>query len=307
MKKILISAPYMLRERQKVEPILKQYSMDVVWADVKERLEEKELLEHLQGIEGIICGDDRFSEKVYAGAKNLKVVVKWGTGIDSIRIKDAEKYQIKVFRTPDAFTDPVADTTLGYMLAHVRGIFRNDSILKNGGWDKPQGYALFEKKVGIIGFGAIGNAVAKRLQAFGCKTLAYDVRNVKPSYGVTLASFEELIQTVDIITLHCDLNSTSCHLLNAAAFGMMKQKPFIINTARGPIVEEPALVAALQKGIVSGAALDVFEEEPLPLDSPLRRMDKVLLASHNSNSSPYCWDRVHQQSVKMLAEGLGLE
>ena len=307
MKQVLITAPYKLREKSKLQLIFKQYPIQVTWADVKERLDEDELLNVIPGVEGIICGDDQFTSKVYEKAKNLKVVVKWGTGVDSIKIKEAEKFQIQVFRTPDAFTDPVADTTLGYILVHVRGLLTNDKILKDGGWDKPQGYALFEKTVGIIGLGSIGNAVAKRLKAFSCPVLGYDIQKKDSLYDVKITSLEELLQTVDIITLHCDLNPSSSHILNEESFASMKRKPYIVNTARGPLIDENALIKALVSGMIVGAALDVFEHEPLSLDSPLRRMDNVLLASHNSNSSPFCWDRVHHQSIKMLLEGLSIE
>ncbi len=309
--KILITAPYMIKERLKVEPLLASYPIDVVWADVTERLEEEELLHYLQGVDGIICGDDRFSGRVYDGAKSLKVVVKWGTGIDSIQKEEADRRYVKVFRTLDAFTDPVADTTVGYALAFCRNLIGNDRILKNGGWEKPQGYALSERTVGIIGFGAIGIAVAKRLQACGARLLAYDVvdkpQAVVDQYGVTMVDLLELFAQSDIVTLHCDLNPSSRHLLNATAFATMQRHPYVINTSRGPLIDEASLINALRTGQINGAALDVFEQEPLAVDSPLRTMDNVLLAAHNSNSSPNRWHHVHRNSIRMLAEGLGLD
>jgi len=310
MKKVLISAPYMLKEREFVSTLLAKYPLEVIWANVHERLSEDELKSALRGIEGIICGDDRFTEHVFQGASSLKTIVKWGTGIDSINAPLAKKYGITVHRTPGAFTQPVADSTLAYMLAFARNVLGNDTILKSGGWEKPAGYSLFEKTFGIVGFGEIGQAVAKRLQAFDATVITYDIRKIEPAIlkqlNTAQVSLDELLERSDFVTLHCDLNESSLRLLDERAFARMKRGPIVINTARGPIIDEEALISALQTGRVKGAGLDVFVHEPLASDSPLRKMSNVFLAAHNSNSSPTCWRRVHENSVRMLAEGLGI-
>lgn len=307
-RKILISAPYMLRERAKIELMLSEYDWDVTWARVDERLEEDDLLPIIGQYEGIVCGDDRFTASVYDAAKELKVIVKWGTGIDSINVSEANRRGIKVFRTPGAFTNPVADSTLSYILAFARNLSVNDYCLKNGGWDKPQSRALNEVTVGIIGFGAIGQAVASRLRPFGARVLAYDVvtkpNEIVEACGVSLVDLETLLRESNFVTLHCDLNPTSFHILKSREFDLMTKLPAVINTARGPLIKEIDLVNALNSNQISGAALDVFEVEPLPLDSPLRNDRRVFLAAHNSNSSPRCWDLVHSGSLKMLWEGL---
>src|SRR5690606_21316961 len=125
-------------------------------------------------VDGIICGDDRFSTPVFEKARRLRAIVKWGTGIDSINKDEAEKFGIQVYRTPNAFTVPVAESTLALMLGLARNLIANDSLMKSGDWSKPQGHTLAESVVGLIGFGNIGQAVAKRLQAFGPKMLAFD-------------------------------------------------------------------------------------------------------------------------------------
>tara|TARA_R110002072_G_scaffold1989_3_gene16443 strand:+ start:4895 stop:5833 length:939 start_codon:yes stop_codon:yes gene_type:complete len=312
MKKVLVSAPYMLRDSEisKVKPLLNELDIDYTLADVEERLEEEDLLKIIDQYHGVICGDDRFTRKVYEAAKKLEVVVKWGTGIDSLNEEVAKELGIKLFRTPGAFTQPVSDTTVAMILSFVRNLGKNDSIIKNGGWDKPQGYCLSEKTVGLIGFGDIGRTVSKKLASFNCKIKAFDpIVNEKSIYnelGVEKVSLEEIITSCDFISLHCDLNESSHHILDNNAFNSMKQKPYIINTARGPLIEESELIIALQNGSVQGAGLDVFEEEPLSLDNPLRKMDQVILSSHNSNSSPSCWERVHINSINMLKEGLAL-
>ncbi len=308
--RVLVSAPYMLREREFVEPLLDHPEVEVEWVPVRERLEEDELLGIIQGADGLICGDDRITRGVIDRADHLKVIVKWGTGIDSIDSEYANERGISVCRTPEAFTLPVADTAVGYVLSFSRGIVKNDTILKSGGWDKPQGYSLSERTVGIVGFGAIGTAVAARLQPFGARLLANDIREIPAAQagalGVEMRPLESLLAESDFVTLHCDLNATSHHILNAERLALCRPETVIINTARGPLVDEPALVHALEEGKIAGAGLDVFEEEPLPCDSPLRHMPQVLLAAHNSNSSPECWRRVHRNSVAMLFDGLGL-
>ena len=311
MNKVLITAPYMLREREKVEKMFSGLSLDLCWAEVKERLEEDELLSIIDKYDGIICGDDRITEPVIDAASRLRVIVKWGTGIDSINKEYANKRNILVYNTPGAFTNPVADTALGMILYFARGLKQNDVVMKTGGWDKPQGYALSEKKIGIIGLGNTGTAVAKRLCAFETTILANDIvekdSSIIEKYCINMVSKEEIYEQCDFITLHCDLNESSHHLLSQNVFIKMKSSAYIINTSRGPIVKEADLIDALRKGVISGAGLDVFEDEPLPVNSPLRKMNNTILSSHNSNSSPMHWQNVHKNSIKMLLKGLGNE
>lgn len=305
---VLISAPYMHREKQKIEKMLKEHSFTVDWVPVEERLEEEDLLPIIGKYHGILCGDDRITPNVIDAAKNLKVIVKWGTGIDSIDKEYAEKKGIKLFRTPDAFTDPVSDSAVGLMLSYVRGFFENDAVVKSGDWDKPQGYTLSEKTIGIIGFGNIGRAVAKKLIPFGPKVYVNDIididKKVLSDLHVEYADKDKIFKECDIITLHTDLNETSEFLLNKDTFKKMRKSPFVINTARGPLIKEEDLIEALNNGVISGTGIDVYEFEPLPKDSPLRKMDNVIASCHNTNSSPACWDRVHKNSLDMMKEGL---
>ena len=298
----------MHKEKEKVSKMLSEYDLDVDWVPVEERLEEPQLLEIIDKYNGIICGDDRITKAVIEKAENLKTIVKWGTGIDSIESEYAISKGIPVHRTPNAFTEPVADTTLAMMLSHVRTLFKNDNVIKTGGWEKPQGYTLAEKTVGLIGFGDIGRGVAKRLKGFGCKVLVNDLKeipdNIQSELNVKSVSKEEIYSECDIISLHCDLNETSEFLINKDSLNHMKRTPFLINTARGPLVKEQDLIDALEKGQICGAGLDVFENEPLPAESPLRKMEQVVASCHNSNSSPLKWDAVHKNSIKNLVNEL---
>jgi D-3-phosphoglycerate dehydrogenase len=292
-------------------PILEGYGLELIVAEVNERLSEAELLEYAGQFDGAICGDDRFSERVLlACLPRLKVLSKWGTGIDSIDRQAAARLGISVRNTPNAFTLPVADTVLGYLLVFARQLTAMDRAVKSGRWEKLLGRSLSECTLGIVGLGNIGKAVIRRARPFGTRLLGNDIIPIAPDFllenGVEMTSLKELLGRADFVSLHCDLNPTSYHLINAESLQWMRPSAYLINTARGPIVDDPELIAALQAGKIAGAALDVFEVEPLPPDSPLRGMENVLLAPHNSNSSPAAWERVHANTIRNLVDGLGI-
>jgi D-3-phosphoglycerate dehydrogenase len=171
--------------------------------------------------------------------------------------------------------------------------------------------ALSEYTLGVIGVGNIGKAVLRRAQAFGMKIFGNDIVEIDQTFinetGVEMTDLRFLLSNADFVSINCDLNPTSHHLMDADTFALMKPNAVLINSARGPIVAEEALIEALQAKRIAGAALDVFEHEPLPLDSPLLKMNNVLLAPHNSNSSPAAWEKVHWNTIRNLLDGLGLE
>jgi D-3-phosphoglycerate dehydrogenase len=311
MPTILFSAPYMLKFLDRFRPELERYGLDLITIDIHERLEEADLLKYAGKFDATICGDDRYTSRVLeACAPRLKVISKWGTGIDSIDADACARLGIKLFRTTNAFTLPVADTVMGYLLAFARRQPWMDQAMKAGVWDKIPGRALHECTLGIIGVGAIGTTLTRRARAFGMKMLGNDIVEIDPGFiaetGIQMTTLEKLLTASDFVSVNCDLNPTSYHLINARTLQLMSKEAILINCARGPIVDEAALVKSLEEGLIGGAALDVFEVEPLPSDSPLRLMNNVLLAPHNSNSSPAAWERVHWNTIKNLIEGLGM-
>jgi D-3-phosphoglycerate dehydrogenase len=312
MPTVLVSAPYMIAPFDRFRPGLEKLGLELVVADVHERLGETELLGYAGKFDATICGDDIYSARVLdACSPRLQVISKWGTGVDSIDSQACQRLGIKLYRTTNAFTTPVADSVLGYVLAFARRQPWMDQEMKAGHWQKEPGHALSERILGIIGVGRIGKAVTRRARAFGMRVLGNDIVDIDHVFmgetGIEMTDLGTLLSTCDYVSLNCDLNPRSYHLLDRKAFSLMKSSAVLINTARGPIVEEPALVAALEAGNLAGAALDVFESEPLPEASPLRGMDNVLLAPHNSNSSPAAWERVHRNTIANLLEGLGLQ
>jgi D-3-phosphoglycerate dehydrogenase len=308
MWRILVSAPYVMPVFDWFRGELERAGCEVIKAPVRERLEEHELMPLVADVDGIVCGDDQITERVLAAARRLKVISKWGTGIDSIDQDAAERRGIVVRNTPNAFSEPVADTVMGYVLLFARRPDLMNRDIREGRWVKPQLVSLREKVLGIIGVGNCGRAVARRATAFGMRVLGNDPAPMPQSFldetRIELTSREQLLREADFVTMHTTLNPTSYHLVDDAALALMKPNAFLINTSRGPVVNEPSLVRALQSRRIAGAALDVFEYEPLPPESPLRHLDNCWLAPHNANSSPLAARRVHESTIQHLLEEL---
>jgi D-3-phosphoglycerate dehydrogenase len=311
-KSILLSAPYMIPIYDRFRHHFENANIEVVLAEVIERLSEADLLRYAGQIDGTICGDDKYTEEVLkAFSPRLKVISKWGTGIDSIDQNVAKRLEIKVFNTPGAFTQPVADTVMEYILMFARKGPWLDQAVRTGSWQKIPGRALNECTLGVVGVGNIGKAVLRRAKAFGMQLLGNDVVEISKPFieesGVKMTKLDDLLGESDFISLNCDLNPSSYQLIDQEAFTKTKPGSVIINTSRGAVVDENALITALRVGRLSGAALDVYEDEPLPSDSPLLDIDNVLLGSHNANSSPKAWERVHRNTLRNLFLGLGIE
>ena len=306
--RVLVSAPYFIPVIKEYQQRLAAEGIELIAANVRERLSEKELLDVIDGIDGIICGDDRITKRVLDAAQRLKVISKWGTGIDSIDSAEAVSRGIAVYRTPNAFSEPVADTVLGYILVFARKLPLMDRDIRQGNWEKPSLVSLRECVLGVVGVGDCGKAVVRRAMAFGMHLLGNDIVEMPELFlsetGIEMASLDEVLAKADFVSLNPDLNPTSFHLMGKKQFNMMKSSAYLINASRGPVVDEAALVEALDNKTIAGAALDVFEQEPLPKDSPLREFENCLLAPHNANSSPEAWQRVHENTVRNLLKGL---
>ncbi len=312
MPTVLLSAPYLADASERFRQVFEHYHVDLlIPPKVLERMEEVDLLKYAGQFDGIICGDDRFTANVIEHcAPRLKVIAKWGTGIDLIDLKAAARLGVKVCNTPNAFTLPVADSVMAYMLAFARQQPWMDQAMKAGTWKKINGRSLSECSLGVVGVGNVGKAIFRRARGFGMKLLGNDIIPIPRDFllenGVQMVSLKELLSQADFVSLNTDLNPTSYRLINAERLSWMKPGAVLINTARGPVVEEKALIAALSSGQIAGAALDVFEEEPLPADSPLLKMDNVMLAPHNANSSPAAYEHVHWNTIRNMLEGLSI-
>ena len=218
--RVLVSAPYILPVLEEFRPRLESEGIEIVTLPVRERLSERELLPIIGTLDGAICGDDQFTERVLRQARRLKVISKWGTGIDSIDTAAAAKLGIRVCNTPNAFTDPVADTAIGYLLCFARRLPWMDQDIRRGLWIKPDAISLRECTLGVIGVGNIGKAVTRRARAFGMTVLGNDPIPVPTSFidetGIEMVARRRLLEESDFVSLHCDLNPTSFHLIRRA-------------------------------------------------------------------------------------------
>jgi len=306
--RVLVSAPYMQPVVDRFRATFAEHGIEIIVPPVEERLSEKELLQWVGDVDGVVCGDDQITERVLQGAPRLRVISKWGTGVDSIDLVACERHGVSVRNSPNAFSEPVADTVLGYVLCFARNLLWLDSKMRDGVWAKRLSRALRECTLGVIGVGNVGKAVVRRAIAFGMRVLGNDIVDMPADFvaesGIEMVGKEDLLRAADFVSLNCDLNPTSFHLMSSAEFAAMKKSAVVVNTARGSIIDEAALVRALQEAQIAGAALDVFEEEPLPADSLLWQIENVMLGPHNANSSPDAWERVHRNTIRSLIEVL---
>jgi phosphoglycerate dehydrogenase-like enzyme len=245
---------------------------------------EDALRKALDGAWAVIAGNEPYTDRVLASATGLRVIARPGVGYDNVDVDAATRRGIGVIITPGANHEAVGDLTLGLMLAVVRRIPHFDRLLRAGGW-RADGLSLglYGTTVGIVGLGLIGRAVVRRLSGFGCQIIAtepYPDRAFCREHGIELVELAELVRRADVVSLHVPLHGPTRHLIDRAALGLMKPTAVVINTSRGGVIDQAALVEALQAGRLAGAGLDVFETEPLPVDDPLRSLDSVVLTSH---------------------------
>jgi len=266
----------------------------------------KDLLKVSKNADAFVSrGFVKIPAEVLRAAKRLKVIGVHGVGVDHIDVDFAQKRGIQIVRTPEALTDAVAEFTIGLMLSLLRKIPTADVSVRSGDWNKRYsdliGVDLTGKAIGIIGLGRIGSAVAQRLAAFNVK-LIYHQRtrnpNLEKQLSIEYATFRQLLKTSDIITLHVPLTPETHHMISHNEFKTMRTGAYVVNTSRGAVVDEKAMYEALTSGKAAGAALDVFESEPLALDCPLIKLKNVILTPHLATSS----DETLRRMAVTLAE-----
>jgi D-3-phosphoglycerate dehydrogenase / 2-oxoglutarate reductase len=295
------------------EPGLEVLKQEKGWSiDVRSKMTPEELREKISDAEGLIIRSaSKITADVLKHATNLKVIGRAGTGVDNIDLTEATKRGILVMNAPDANTISVADHTVAMLLALCRHLPFAHNDLKQGRWEKKkyEGQELEDKHVGVLGFGRIGKEVVKRLHAFNTHILVYDPyvsERVAKEMDVHLMNLEQLLATADFITIHMPLLAETTHFLNRERFSQMKPGVQIINCARGELIDEGALYEALEKGIVQGAALDVFSEEP-PKSEQLMKLiqhPKVILTPHLAASTLEAQEKVGYQIAVQIRDFL---
>lgn len=272
-------------------------------------LPDERMRELLKEADALIVGTDKLSEAAIDAAPRLKVISKYGVGVDNIPVGYAESKGVKVVNTPGVNNESVADYTLALILAAARSIPYNHAELVAGRWSKTTGVEIHRKTIGILGFGAIGRAVARRAQGFEMTVLAYDPyvdEAAMSELGAVKASFDELIVQSDIVSVHMPLTAETKDLLNADVFRRMKPDAIVVNTSRGGVVSEHDLYEALKEKRIRGAALDVFSEEPLR-HSPLFELDNVVLTPHNAAATVEAVQRMTVESTRNVLALFGRE
>ena len=279
----------MLRMIDTFRPIFAKHSVTITTPDVVQILSVQELKELVPQHDGWIIGDDPATREVFEAGKagKLKAAVKWGIGVDNVDFAACKDLGIPITNTPNMFGGEVADIAVGYVIALARQTFDIDRGVRAGEWPKPRGISLAGKTVALVGYGDIGKNTARRLLAAEMKIVAYDPYASDDSNmpQVQRATWPERINEADFIVINCALTSSSHHLINAEVLAKCKPGVRLVNVGRGPIIDEPALEDALQSGQVYSAALDVFEIEPLPMNSSLRRHPRCIFGAHNASNT----------------------
>jgi len=320
--RVLISAPYMMPNITSFKRFFEERGHEVIMADVEERLEEEDLEKYAGKYDVAMIGDDRYSPKIVESC-GARALCKWGTGIDSIDLAACQKAGIRVHNTPDAFSTPVAESILGAILAFNRTIIQSTNLMRTTNaaesWVKLPGKTIREAKIAIVGMGNVGSELQRLLLAIGAGTvhpiITYDIleerREESRRAGYSnffgtgtyraspVGSLQEVLESQpDFLCMTCCQTGENVGMIGEDELKTLPNHTIVINMARGRLIQETALIEALANGQIGGAALDVFWDEPLSEDSPLRTLPNVLLSSHNANSSPEHWLRVHVNTVR---------
>ena len=303
-RRILVTCPQMQRTIEHFRDRLEAAGLVLDLPEVVQALSESELLQIIDQYDGMIAGDDELTAAVIEKADRMRVISKWGIGVDGIDQQAAVARGIVVTNTPGAFGEEVADVALGYVLMLARGLHVIDRSVRDGGWAKPVGLSLGGQTLGVVGLGSIGLATARRGLAFGLDVLGYDPfeeqRQLARGLGARPVELAALLATSRFVVLCCPLTVENRHLISATTLAQMRRDAYLINVARGPLVDEAALDEALASGVIAGAALDVFEGEPLPADSPLRARERTVFGSHNGSNTEAATLRVSALAVDNL-------
>lgn len=281
--RVLVTPTSFGKDDAEIKPYLEGQVKEVIYNPAGRPLTSAELVELLPGVDGYIAGLDCIDRQAIEAADRLRVIARYGVGVDSIDLQAARQRGVVVTNTPGANAGAVAELAIGLMLSLARQLPAAIQATRSGQWPRLSGLSLEGKVIGLIGFGAIGQQVARRLAGFGCAVLAYDPQVTAAPPGlsdVQLLPLEQVIGKADFLSLHCPLTPETAGMVDAGFIERMKTGAFLVNTARGELIDEGALLAALQSGKLRGAALDVFATQPPPKDHPLLALPQVIATPH---------------------------
>ena len=309
MRKVAVTCIQLIRDLSLCESQFLENGLTPIPAHVAgQHLEGLDLVKALEGCVGVVAGDDQFSASVMDQCSDLRVISKWGIGIDGIDLDAAKERNIVVRNTPGMFDDEVGDVTMAYIVDVARHLTLIDRGIRSGGWPKPPGTSLGGATLGIVGLGGIGRAVARRAVVAGMRVMGFDPSEesarLAETIGVEIVGLENLWSSSDFISVNAPLNPQTHHLVNDDALAQMKDGVRIVNTGRGAVVSTDALIRSLASGKVAGAALDVMEDEPVPVSHPIREFENVIFGSHNASNTLEASMRTHRQAIANLTDEL---
>lgn len=307
MHRVLVTANAFAASGPEAAGPLRQAGVEVVHAPRMGPLREEEVLPLLDGVDALIASNDAYTARVLAAVPRLKAICRWGVGLDGIDLDAATARGIVVTNTPGGNTQAVADYVLGLMLNVARPLCEGRSTLSAGGWRERRGVEVWEKTLGIVGFGAIGRAVCQRARGFAMRVLAYDP--YAPSVAVEQLGAEptplaDLLARSDFVTLHASLTPETKRMIAERELRAMKTTAFLINAGRGDLVDEDALRRALDEGWIAGAGLDCFSVEPLPPGHPLAAHPRCFATPHNAFNTVEAAARINHEVVEQVLDVL---
>lgn len=308
--RVLISCMHVFDQMNWVGPELAAHGIEFDVAEIHgQQLSESELLEIVHRYDGILAGDDEITADVLRAGERLRAVVKWGIGVDSIDLETAEELGIQVTNTPGVFGDEIADYALGYLLMLLRQQHVIDRETRRGNWPKLRGRSAAGLRLGIVGLGSSGRALARRAAVMGMELVGCDLVEPPGDFleetGLSFKTLETVLERSDVVSLHTPLTEANEHMIDVGSLKRMQRGAYLINTARGGLVDQSALVDALQSGHLAGAALDVFEEEPIASGNPLCDMSQVILGSHNASNTDEAVARTTRASIDSIIRHVG--
>ena len=294
----------MIKQRDSFEETFNKLGIEPTWAKIIQQFTERELVNILPEHDGWIVGDDPCTRSVLTAGKKgkLKAIVKWGIGVDNVDFKACSDLGIPVENTPNMFGDEVADLAMSYITNLSRNIVDVHNGVKNLEWPKPIGTSLKGKKIGVIGLGDIGINIVRRVNAARMNIIAYD-----PYFNSTKKEFEfehviwpDKIEELEYLVIACALNEQNRHMINKNIILRFKKGIKLINVSRGPLINEIDLCDGLKNGRISGVALDVYENEPLEQNSPLREFSKIIFGTHNGSNTFEAVQKTSHLAIKKI-------
>ncbi len=308
MTRVAVTCTHLQRDIEGYRQRFADAGLDLVVPPVPgQELAGAELVAAMDGIVGVVAGDDQFTREVMAQLPEMKMISKWGIGLDGIDLPAAAELGITVSNTPGMFGNEVAEQGLAYLFALVRGIIDVDRTVRAGGWPKPVGRSFAALTALVIGLGDIGQTLATKLDLLGLTVSGSDPSDAAQAWaaehGMAIGDPATLARDVDVVMITAPLNDATRGMVDADFIAGMRPGSWLINVGRGPVVVGSAVADALDSGHLAGAALDVFEIEPLE-DNRLRQLDNLILGSHNASNTYEACHRTHDASITNLIQGL---